>query len=184
MVAYHAMCRLSRFLSTLSLRRATKYITGAKIHDPDFYPRSPCGERQYDPELYTPYALISIHALLAESDPHPGRTPQAPAPISIHALLAESDPAQPSGQYDGLISIHALLAESDHSTDWHVCHRPDFYPRSPCGERLVFTARQAPVRIFLATLSLRRATPHHAKGPWCVFDFYPRSPCGERPPVR
>ena len=34
----------------------------------NFYPRSPCGERQYDPELYTPYALISIHALLAESD--------------------------------------------------------------------------------------------------------------------
>ena len=34
-----------QFLSTLSLRRATKHFTGAKSHDPDFYPRSPCGER-------------------------------------------------------------------------------------------------------------------------------------------
>ena len=40
-----------RFLSTLSLRRATKYLTGAKIHDPDFYPRSPCGERLTVPDL-------------------------------------------------------------------------------------------------------------------------------------
>ena len=36
----------------------------------DFYPRSPCGERQllqYGSDMYT---LISIHALLAESDPY------------------------------------------------------------------------------------------------------------------
>ena len=57
------------------------------------------------------------------------------------------------------ISIHALLAESDignikapHFTNY-------FYPRSPCGERLL-----APLTIllimsiFLSTLSLRRAT--------------------------
>ena len=37
--------RCSIFLSTLSLRRATKYLAGGKIQDPDFYPRSPCGER-------------------------------------------------------------------------------------------------------------------------------------------
>ena len=57
--------------------------------------------------------------------------------ISIHALLAESDLFVSSAlQLIPLISIHALLAESDRKY-----HRADrvkayhFYPRSPCGER-------------------------------------------------
>ena len=33
------------FLSTLSLRRATVVIPGPTVMIPDFYPRSPCGER-------------------------------------------------------------------------------------------------------------------------------------------
>ena len=56
--------------------------------------------------------------------------------ISIHALLAESDAmVLVVVVRDNFISIHALLAESDvprHGTG--ACHR-DFYPRSPCGER-------------------------------------------------
>ena len=36
------------------------------IHD--FYPRSPCGERQYLINTYHRIFGISIHALLAESD--------------------------------------------------------------------------------------------------------------------
>ena len=36
------------------------------------------------------------------------------------------------------ISIHALLAESDLKFDLKFIHRADFYPRSPCGERLLF----------------------------------------------
>ena len=60
-----------KFLSTLSLRRAT--------HS-EAVPRRP-------------HADISIHALLAESDAHrfDGREPSG---ISIHALLAESDESQ------------------------------------------------------------------------------------------
>ena len=34
----------------------------------DFYPRSPCGERQSSIEEVSKYVVISIHALLAESD--------------------------------------------------------------------------------------------------------------------
>ena len=37
------------------------------------------------------YALISIHALLAESDQAANGLADAPPEISIHALLAESD---------------------------------------------------------------------------------------------
>ena len=78
------------FLSTLSLRRATWADTDYNLSDiisihallaesdagvsthckavPDFYPRSPCGERQS--ASYNAYLeeSISIHALLAESD--------------------------------------------------------------------------------------------------------------------
>ena len=57
--------------------------------------------------------------------------------ISIHALLAESDlhirstlPGHPD------ISIHALLAESDPGKRQSIPRGRDFYPRSPCGERL------------------------------------------------
>ena len=102
--------------------------------------------------------------------------------ISIHALLAESDcfflgdgavhqiflstlslrRATPKGHihYMGVyISIHALLAESDLLPQPTPRPQPNFYPRSPCGERLAGGA---------------------ANGGTCC-DFYPRSPCGERP---
>ena len=80
----------SRFLSTLSLRRATKQTEAhtmkkaisihALLAESDhvintrtkridnFYPRSPCGERQRLGLLGWLRTLISIHALLAESD--------------------------------------------------------------------------------------------------------------------
>ena len=57
------------FLSTLSLRRATVLrkvpILGIKY----FYPRSPCGERHRNWRKQSIHHKISIHALLAESDP-------------------------------------------------------------------------------------------------------------------
>ena len=57
--------------------------------------------------------VISIHALLAESDLFDEDDPDNLWSISIHALLAESD-WQAAKALDRLrISIHALLAESD-----------------------------------------------------------------------
>ena len=56
----------------------------------DFYPRSPCGERHDVLGLCEALTIISIHALLAESDPRKTEAPGAIV-ISIHALLAESD---------------------------------------------------------------------------------------------
>ena len=57
--------------------------------------------------------LISIHALLAESDTSYGQEASNQT-ISIHALLAESDVTVLGIQHRVGISIHALLAESDH----------------------------------------------------------------------
>ena len=174
------------FLSTLSLRRATDVIAeiteaqSISIHallaesdsaasitptaSRNFYPRSPCGERQRCQALDISIKRISIHALLAESDlvsmlnrPH--------SKISIHALLAESD-NQPgkSNKLTGVflstlslrratansraerqeqrISIHALLAESDPKKIGCLFRAAYFYPRSPCGERREKTVNQ------------------------------------------
>ena len=125
------------FLSTLSLRRATLNLYTL------------CSPRS-----------ISIHALLAESDKrNQGKRGQIQA-ISIHALLAESDNnAIRKRQIVPIISIHALLAESDAPWLARLASCSHFYPRSPCGERLVYTLIFANPMLFLSTLSLRRATP-------------------------
>ena len=56
----------------------------------DFYPRSPCGERLLAVPGEVVCEVISIHALLAESDPRQCVVGLGYF-ISIHALLAESD---------------------------------------------------------------------------------------------
>ena len=170
-------------------------------------------------------ARISIHALLAESD-HKRLCAVCCRPcISIHALLAESDVFHSSTGGDTPdISIHALLAESDVATRRMIFAAAvflstlslrrataglvkahiefDFYPRSPCGERLGIGWIHGTAEIFLSTLSLRRATlfplpPDTTTGisihallaesdsrrdgaDSAGSNFYPRSPCGER----
>ena len=57
-----------RFLSTLSLRRATVRYLQASPGGYYFYPRSPCGERRVFYVNILASQVISIHALLAESD--------------------------------------------------------------------------------------------------------------------
>ena len=81
--------------------------------------------------------MISIHALLAESDLRVLDGSKSSIEISIHALLAESDLCILHHlQRQLFISIHALLAESD------------FY----------FSVFDFLDLSFLSTLSLRRAT--------------------------
>ena len=58
----------SQFLSTLSLRRATCYSLRHSTQGWYFYPRSPCGERRVHFDNFNLHCVISIHALLAESD--------------------------------------------------------------------------------------------------------------------
>ena len=110
------------------------------------------------PFLAVLQTYISIHALLAESDPPKDRIseaeyyfyPRSPCGerpggygcaylyliISIHALLAESDGQTGQGVDGSGISIHALLAESD----------------------LILSYKVLLATLFLSTLSLRRAT--------------------------
>ena len=109
-----------KFLSTLSLRRATVFVcvicqrlaisihallaesdgfyAGLLLANADFYPRSPCGERPAEGERVSYTYAISIHALLAESDLG-SKARQAMQAISIHALLAESDSMGLDGRF-------------------------------------------------------------------------------------
>ena len=79
------------FLSTLSLRRATSAPAIKSCWSSYFYPRSPCGERLRVSVGDAHVCVISIHALLAESDQW-WDCSNTGGGISIHALLAESDP--------------------------------------------------------------------------------------------
>ena len=101
--------------------------------------------------------------------------------ISIHALLTESDQAT-NGLADTPpeISIHALLTESDLKNSASVTLSQYFYPRSPYGERPILKVYGYGDNKFLSTLSLRRATFSVFTSPFSIFYFYPRSPYGER----
>ena len=124
------------FLSTLSLRRATLEIISIVDCRPD----------------------ISIHALLAESDPlrffrdffnqrflstlslRRATTNVAQwavqlgflSTLSLRRATTDQPPNFPCVQ---IISIHALLAESDLICFPMMSKKEYFYPRSPCGER-------------------------------------------------
>ena len=171
---------VQKFLSTLSLRRAT-------------------GGRN----LNSLGIVISIHALLAESDRHCAVRAAAPADFYPRSPCGERRqqglyrqlpqyfyPRSPCGERRrqigsergrGQISIHALLAESDQKSCGRRAQRWYFYPRSPCGERpnakrgnqsehcisihALLAESDEPAttgndkyNIFLSTLSLRRAT--------------------------
>ena len=124
--------------------------------------------------------VISIHALLAESD-RPG--------ITRYYAGRHFYPRSPCGERlcdpkiakNGItISIHALLAESD--SRHNLCPRKgkNFYPRSPCGERhntirIMQIASIISIHALLAESDDVIAVITDAQS-----DFYPRSPCGER----
>ena len=148
----------TQFLSTLSLRRATKGCR--KSHGMHAFLSTLSLRRATGLFfLFCCCIIISIHALLAESDYLDAWKSNHVCGISIHALLAESDINRGSyhikrneflstlslrratndainGCNPDIISIHALLAESD---GWKVT-------------AFFITAT------FLSTLSLRRAT--------------------------
>ena len=101
------------FLSTLSLRRATRgFVTRARLGW-YFYPRSPCGERLYGFCAARIPENISIHALLAESDHSHRRLRSLPSHFYPRSPCGERPFAQNYTLRLLYISIHALLAESD-----------------------------------------------------------------------
>ena len=145
----------------------------------NFYPRSPCGERQQTQRLKIAPHGISIHALLAESDP-----PRVIREPATSRFLSTLSLRRATVHYDNynlhcVISIHALLAESDVKITNALSGLKNFYPRSPCGERQIPNQRKINQKNFYPR------SPCGERPPCCgwlqiVHYFYPRSPCGER----
>ena len=195
----------SVFLSTLSLRRATWQIWMPMLLSWDFYPRSPCGERQ-SWATRARAAQLFLSTLSLRRATYSTNYVQITFNkfLSTLSLRRATPPhSDPLGLAD--ISIHALLAESDVGPITHSGHPLyNFYPRSPCGERRAREGRrgakprtsihallaesdrhwqtgQSRTRQLLSTLSLRRATRPGLTRYYPSRNFYPRSPCGERP---
>ena len=100
--------------------------------------------------------------------------------ISIHALLAESDTLTKSvGDSESNFYPRSPCGERRAARNL-IRKKTYFYPRSPCGERHPIPRQDCLQNQFLSTLSLRRATCTGALILYVPTDFYPRSPCGER----
>ena len=126
------------FLSTLSLRRATKI--GHRRPPPcrHFYPRSPCGERQNLTRGRVQLQRISIHALLAESD-----VALAWASVTLCGFLSTLSLRRATGRCQPHFAQDVFLSTlSLRRATRSIFNSPPYSS------------------IFLSTLSLRRATLH------------------------
>ena len=150
--------RLLRFLSTLSLRRATL------IQNHIFFYHS---------------LFLSTLSLRRATLVFCG--PQGSG-ISIHALLAESDAKNTSiaGRITSFLSTLSLRRATGHATN-RASQEPYFYPRSPCGERLVGTSQVFQrIAISIHALLAESDRSNIVITSQNSMYFYPRSPCGER----
>ena len=171
--------RARKFLSTLSLRRATKLAFDGIYSD-----------------------SISIHALLAESDFGIHRLYGAHHRFLSTLSLRRATSIRSKLGSTISISIHALLAESDFRTYGDVVQGIEFLSTLSLRRATIGPAPALQPQTFLSTLSLRRATQDNlgltgttaisihallaesdspsATSRAAPGDFYPRSPCGER----
>ena len=166
--------------SMLSLRRATSVaLPGLRLHL-DFYPRSPCGERQLIlPVKFTAWAFLSTLSLRRATVLLNSST-IAMIFLSTLSLRRATIAFSFQGvQFLLFLSTLSLRRATGYNVITHG-NVGDFYPRSPCGERLhvlgavvdvfsisihallaesdmIHTQRFCAL-IFLSTLSLRRAT--------------------------
>ena len=127
--------RRGGFLSTLSLRRATVLPEASPCTGRDFYPRSPCGERP------RPRRRRRRGCYFYPRSPCGERRSSSRSWVVVFLFLStlslrRATVRRASRQQPAGISIHALLAESDNVAHVIRGHGRDFYPRSPCGERL------------------------------------------------
>ena len=133
----HKFCTKSKFLSTLSLRRATTLSIKNTAESKKFLSTLSLRRATLTPARMLSRLLISIHALLAESDCfgrcHCWGLNEFLSTLSLRRATLINTYHRIFGEG---ISIHALLAESDTGT-----LDPKKYDRT-----------------FLSTLSLRRAT--------------------------
>ena len=146
-----------------------------------FYPRSPCGERQVKNARACLNILISIHALLAESDFLPYLPMAAFCHFYPRSPCGERPEIARTSNADTIFLSTLSLRRATCVKRFQAADMSYFYPRSPCGERLTenhckfirinisihallaesdtpSVLRHCTTYLFLSTLSLRRAT--------------------------
>ena len=123
------------FLSTLSLRRATIDTSKDVIKTSNFYPRSPCGERQHQKKRKDGTRQF-LSTLSLRRATRFRASLSAVLTISIHALLAESDrePTALRTPHQRFLSTLSLRRATC-MVSVQIGGNVNFYPRSPCGER-------------------------------------------------
>ena len=128
--------RRKRFLSTLSLRRATHTRQCCAVGPVTFLSTLSLRRATDVPFWVSAGRFLFLSTLSLRRATHLFASSGVDFSISIHALLAESDQNGYEQYYTrARISIHALLAESDREQFKYVVQCRNFYPRSPCGER-------------------------------------------------
>ena len=146
---------MSKFLSTLSLRRATRFFDVSLNY---FYPRSPCGERlnkrcefngdnRFLSTLSLRRATVSVWCFCGGAFGF----------LSTLSLRRATADAPQDGPQLGFLSTLSLRRATNLKNTASRC-RGYFYPRSPCGERPNKMGTNMQDIQFLSTLSLRRAT--------------------------
>ena len=132
--ARHQTYQPDEFLSTLSLRRATRLPTALRTPHQRFLStlslRRATGSKRQTYHICEFLSTLSLRRATRVVDGS-----KSSIEISIHALLAESDLNGTPPLTSRTISIHALLAESDCRYPARCVGLLYFYPRSPCGER-------------------------------------------------
>ena len=146
----------------------------------NFYPRSPCGERP-DGLFYFDRRNIFLSTLSLRRATLRRNANYNCHNISIHALLAESDGGSGVGSWPRVIFLSTLsLRRATPSMTVLHCNTPNFYPRSPCGERQQI---KNPLRQVVDNFYPRSPCGERRKKMELnrtASNFYPRSPCGER----
>ena len=123
-----------------------------------FYPRSPCGER---PRLKLSgfcLCIISIHALLAESDGDGFVYCDTDSVFLSTLSLRRATTSNVVIRESTYISIHALLAESDRGWCFISAFPQTFLSTLSLRRATGYPGGKACAGLFLSTLSLRRAT--------------------------
>ena len=181
LVPHQQKCR-DGFLSTLSLRRATRHQGVLHQRAADFYPRSPCGERQGTFRCAVHIGSISIHALLAESDPGPKVMTPERYYFYPRSPCGERPQKRALAQSEQKFLSTLSLRRATTIFAVRPYDAPIFLSTLSLRRATVATVGLNLVgQIFLSTLSLRRATVQRGPWPHQRRHFYPRSPCGERP---
>ena len=145
-----------------------------------FYPRSPCGERHTHPITILVRVVISIHALLAESDwLELFLYYQDNRFLSTLSLRRATTLVPRQYQKNLFLSTLSLRRATSNESSEHT-NNGNFYPRSPCGER----QNARPEIRQLCAISIHALLAESDRqafyGTAQHTYFYPRSPCGER----